>query len=103
MQCLLPKGFHWADSLLVTRELLEGQLIADHEIYVPRGVAKLANAKEAACVWKQWELRSAPEHRGLSACLGRRQTARVHHFCCIASSKSQLVIAKLWDLLLGEK
>lgn len=39
----------------------------------------------------------------LSVCLGRWQTARVHHFCGTASSKSQLVIAKFWDLLLGEK
>lgn len=39
----------------------------------------------------------------LSVCLGWWQTAWVHHFCCTAGSKSQLVIAKFWDLLLGEK
>lgn len=39
----------------------------------------------------------------LSVCLGQWQTAWVHHFCCTAGSKSQLVIAKFWDLLLGEK
>lgn len=36
------------DSLLVTRKLPEGQLIANHEMDAPRGVVKLANAKNAA-------------------------------------------------------
>lgn len=75
-QCLPHEGFHRAGSLLVTRKLLEGQLIANHEIYAPRGVVKLANAKNAACVWKQWKLRSAPEHRGL--CLSARGGGRQH-------------------------
>lgn len=65
-QCLPPEGACLTDSLLVTWKLLEGQFIANHEIYAPRGVVKLANAKNAACVWKHWKLRSAPEHRGLS-------------------------------------
>lgn len=59
MQRVLPEGVSSADSLLGTRKLLEGQLIINHEIYALRGVVKLANAKNAACVWKQWKPRSA--------------------------------------------
>ena len=32
--------------------LLQGQLIADHKTGAPRGLMRLARAKNAACVWK---------------------------------------------------
>lgn len=103
MQCVLPEGVSWADSLLVIGKLLEGQLIVNHEIYALRGVAKLANAKNAACLEAVEAEVSPRAQRPPSVCLGWWQTARVHHVCCTASSKSQLVIAKFGDLLLGEK
>lgn len=46
--------------------LLQEQLIANHKIGAPRGLMRLASAKNVACVWKHWELRSALEHRSLS-------------------------------------
>lgn len=94
VQCVLPEGVSWADSLLVIGKLLEGQLIVNHEIYALRGVAKLANAKNAACVWKQWKLRSAPEHRGLppSAWGGGRQHESIMSAALPAVNRSWLLL-----------
>lgn len=48
------------------QKLLEGQLIANHKIYAPGAVVRLASAKYVASVWKRWKPRSAPD---TEACL----------------------------------
>lgn len=103
MQGIPHEGVCWAESLLVTRKHLEGQLIVNCEIYAPGGAVKQANAKNAACVWKQLREVSPSARRLVSVCPGWWQTARGRHLRRTASSKSQLVIAKFWDLLLGAK